>query len=120
TASITLIVPKAQHGRAAGLVSTAQGVSTIVAPALAGVLVAVIGLEGIMLIDFVTFLFAVSTLLVVRFPMPAARQAAEKAMSMWQDIRVGWKYLLDRKGMLALLMYFTFINFVFGLVHVLL
>lgn len=119
-AATSVLVPKQHYGRASGLVSMAQGVSSIVAPALAGVLMAGIGLEGIMLIDFVTFLFAVGTLLVVRFPaMPRAAVEAVKT-SMLADMRTGWRYLLERRGLFWLIIYFSFINFTFAMVHVLL
>lgn len=119
-AATTLLVPKEHYGRAAGLVSTAQGISHIVAPALAGVLITVIGLQGIMLIDFATFLFAVGTLMLVRFPSPKTEQVEQAKTSITQDMRSGWRYLLDRRGLFWLIVYFTFINFTFSIVHVLL
>jgi MFS family permease len=119
-AATTLLVPKEHYGRAAGLVSTAQGISHIVAPALAGVLITVIGLQSIMLIDFATFLFAVGTLLLVRFPSPKIEQVEQAKTSITQDMRSGWRYLLDRRGLFWLIVYFTFINFTFSIVHVLL
>lgn len=119
-ASTTLLVPKEHYGRAAGLVSTAQGISAIVAPALAGVLITIIGLQGIMLIDFVTFLFAVGTLLLVRFPSPKSAVVAEIKTSIVADMRSGWAYLYNRRGLFWLIIYFTFVNFTFSIVHVLL
>ena len=110
SASTTLLVPKQHYGRAAGLVSAAQGASLILSPALAGALIAPIGLSGIILIDFVTFLFAVSTLMLVRFPPHKPAEAKPKT-SLWQEARYGWQYLTERKGLLGLILFFAFANF---------
>ena len=69
-ASTSLLVPKQHLGRAAGLGQLSDALSMIVTPLLAGFLVVAIKLEGVILIDFATFLFAVLTLLLVRIPLP--------------------------------------------------
>src|SRR5437762_3443160 len=68
SAVTTLLVPKEQFGRASGLVQTAFGIQQLLAPLLAGVLLGLIRLQGIFLIDVITFLFAIGTLLIVRIP----------------------------------------------------
>ena len=55
SAAITLMVSKDQYGRTSGLLSTAEFLSMIVAPIGAALLLGVIGLQGILLIDVVTF-----------------------------------------------------------------
>ena len=64
-ASTALLVPKEQLGRANGMVQFAQAVGFIASPALAGYLVTRIHVQGVILIDFITFAFAVFTLLLV-------------------------------------------------------
>ncbi len=59
SASTSLIVEKKDYARASGMLSLADSVSNIVAPAAAGVLVAIIGVTGILTIDIVTFLAAI-------------------------------------------------------------
>ncbi len=70
-AAISLLVPKHHLGRANGLVMTADAVSIVVAPAAAGALLATVGLGAVLLTDVATFLVALGTLAVVRFPRPA-------------------------------------------------
>ncbi len=70
SASVTLLVPKEHFGRAGGLMEFAQAAGQIVSPLLAGLLLVTIKLEGVILIDFATFLFAVTTMLLVRIPQP--------------------------------------------------
>src|SRR3972149_2950493 len=74
-ASIPLLVPKPHLGRANGLVQLNDGLSLVMAPALAGVVLVASGLGAILLIDVATFLFAVGTLAVVRFPRPEGHAA---------------------------------------------
>ncbi len=67
----TLLVPKKHLPRASGLVQTAQAISTIMAPLMAGSLLAIIGLHGMILFDVGTYLFAIVTLLFADIPRPA-------------------------------------------------
>lgn len=120
SAAISQLVPKARLERASGMVSASQGISMILGPALAGALIGLIGLPGIITIDFATFLFAVGTLLFVRFPAYQRSTTHESRPSLWQDARYGWKYMLDRPGLFALVVFFSFINFTWALLDPLL
>ena len=67
-AATTLLVPKQHLGRASGLIHLGQSIARLIAPILAGVLIVVIKIQGILQLSFATFLFAVLTLLIVQFP----------------------------------------------------
>ena len=96
-ASTSLLVPKQHLGRAAGLGQLSDALSMVVTPLLAGFLVVAIQLEGVILIDFATFLFAVLTLLLVRIPMPKTSAEGVSARgSFWREAGYGWKYLKER------------------------
>lgn len=111
-ASTTLLVPKNHFGRAAGMGQLSGAISMIVTPILAGFLVVMIKLEGVILIDFVTFLFAILTLAIVRIPMPEVSEEGKAARgSLWSGAGYGWKYLKERPGLLGMLILFAFINF---------
>ena len=121
TAATSLLVPPEQYGRASGMVQTAEAMAEIVAPLLAGVLVATIQLQGVMTIDFVTFLFAVGTLLITRFPRPKpSTEGAASQGSFWQEATYGWRYIIARPGLTGLLGLFTAVNFAAGFINVLL
>ena len=113
----TLLIPKNSLGRANGMVQFGRATSEILAPALAGVLMGLIQLEGVILIDVVTFVFAVGTLLLVRFPQPevSAQSAGEKG-SLWRDLTYGWRYIFARPGLRDLLIFFAAVNFLWGMV----
>lgn len=110
-AAMSLLVPERHLGRANGMVQLGQSAAEIAAPLMAGFLVLAIGLEGIILIDCATFLFAVSTLSMVRFAEPPRDAAPKASSSIWAEAAVGWHYIRARHGLLALLLLFTALNF---------
>jgi DHA3 family macrolide efflux protein-like MFS transporter len=119
-ASITMLVPKKQLTRANGMLQTADALGGILAPALAGFLFVAIGLRGIVLIDFVTYFFAVSALLLVRIPQPEVEPAADgQKGTVLRDVRFAWGYLVQRPGLLGLQLYYAAVNFFLSMVFVL-
>ena len=117
TAATTLLVPRKDLGRANGMVQFGLAAAEILAPALAGVLMHTVQLEFVILMDFATFLFAVGTLLVVRFPKPqCAHTGRAETISLKQEASFGWKYIVARKGLLGLLIFFSVVNFLWGMV----
>jgi len=111
-AATTLLVPKRHFGRASGLIQGAQASAQILSPLLAGVLVGIIGIYGVLFIDFATFLFAVVALLAVRVPRPEPTTAGlEGRGSLWREAAFGWTYIHARPGLLALLIFFAGGNF---------
>jgi DHA3 family macrolide efflux protein-like MFS transporter len=63
-ASIVMLVPKEKLGNANGMVQMGQALTSVITPLLAGALFVSIGMNGIILIDFVTFFFAISALFI--------------------------------------------------------
>ena len=108
-ASITLLVPKEQLTRANGLVQTGLSVQGLISPLLAGLLVGIIGVSGMMLIDFATFFAAVGTLLLIPIPQPEMTEE-KKAQKIVTDIQHGWDFLRQRPGLLALAAYIGLVN----------
>jgi MFS family permease len=120
TAATTLLVPKEHLGRAAGVTLAGNGAAELLAPALAGALVVSIGLKGVVLIDFATFLVAVATLLAVRVPRAEATAEGMAARgSLLREAASGWSYIRQRPGLLALLGLLAATNFSMGMMQVL-
>lgn len=114
-AATTLLVPKEQYSQASGMVQMAEAISNLIAPALGGIMIAVGGLGLLVAVDMVTFLFAVTTLLIVRFPRPPVSESgAQGAGSVWHETVFGFTYLYARKGLFGLLIYFAVVNLAFG------
>lgn len=120
SASVVMLVPKEQLGRANGLLQLGQALENLVSPLLAGALFGLIGLGGIMILDFATFLVAVLALLLVRIPQPERSAPVEKgARAFWQDAAYGWNFLTARPGLFGLLGYFALVNFLLNIAMVL-
>jgi len=117
TASVPLLVPKKHLGRANGLVQMGQAMGALVAPILAGVLVAATGLWGVLLADVATFAVAVSTLALVRIPRPEA--APSRSERLWGQVAEGWRWLRTRGGLFGFLLVAAGINFLLGFMNVL-
>ncbi len=110
SAAISLMLPKEQYGRAAGMLSLAQSASGILAPVFGGALLGVIGLSGIMTIDVITFLFAIGALLTVFIPQPTVTTQEGKG-SFWEELVYGFTYIFKRPSLLGLQLVFFWINF---------
>lgn len=120
-ASITMLVRKEDLARASSIQQMGQAIEMLLTPAIAGVLFSAVGLNGIILIDLLTYGFAVGALLLVRIPQPeyVPQNAPGEKNSMWSDARFGWNYLRQRPGLFTLLWYFAAINFFLSLSGVL-
>jgi MFS transporter, DHA3 family, macrolide efflux protein len=116
TASITLLVPKKHYGRANGFVQLGEALPQIAGPALAGALYVGIHLGNMALIDFATYaIAALLMLLFVRIPNPPSSAENQQTRgSIWKEMRFGWDYIITRKGLLALLLFFLATNFLSG------
>ena len=115
-ATVTQLVPQKQLGRANGMNQFGRAAAEIFSPLLAGVLVLTIKLEGVILIDVATFLFAMLTLAIVRFPKFESKTAEDRLAAFKDDLSFGWCYILARKGLLNLLVFLVVVNFIWGMV----
>ncbi|MEN8234207.1 MAG: MFS transporter [Actinomycetota bacterium] len=117
SAAMAVVVPKEHFGRASGLVQLAEAVGQLGGPILAGFAIAFGGIAVIFTIDVITFLVAIGTLLIVRFPAPEESAAgAEGAGTVWEETKYGFRYVYARRGLFALLIYFSVVNLAFGFV----
>lgn len=119
--SVALLVPKKHLGRADGLLLLGHAAGQIVSPVLAGFLIVSIQIQGVILIDLATFLFALITILLVRIPKPESvqQEKEEQKSSIVKEAIQGWQFIVARRGLLALLLFFATINISAGFVDVL-
>jgi MFS transporter, DHA3 family, macrolide efflux protein len=123
SAATTLLVPKQYLDRASGMIQLGRGIAQMLSPILGGLLLVTIQLQGIILIDFLSFLFGVIPLLLVSFPEPKATNTNHpqtiRKSSPLQEVISGWNYITARPGLLGLLLFFTTSNLLVGAVEVL-
>jgi len=119
SASVTMLVPKEQFARASAMIQTGQSISGMLAPLIAGFLFGLIGVNRVILIDFITFFFAIGTLLFVTIPQPESTQTVQAGSSLRKDIAFGFSYLKERPGLLGLAIFIALVNLVISSVIVL-
>ncbi|MEU5261589.1 amino acid adenylation domain-containing protein [Amycolatopsis sp. NPDC021455] len=114
-AAVTQLVPKRYYGRANGLAQLGSAAGTVLAPLLGGGLAVLVGLTGVVVIDVVTFGFALLTLVLVRFPDRMFNRLEEPFT---RELTGGWRYLVRRPGLLAIILATTALNFTLAMVEV--
>lgn len=117
TAATTTLLPRRQYARASGMRSLADAGAQVLAPILAGLLLALVDIHGVMLIDVGTFLVAMVTLALVRIPPPAPAPGDEPGAGFRRRLAFGFRYIGQRPGLLGLLLVFLGINFFAALTY---
>ena len=116
SAAISTMVPKENYSRANGMMSLVESGPSVLAPLLAGMLLPVIQLTGILALDVATFFIAIGALLVVNIPQPQRTVEGQAGKgSLLQEATYGFKYIFARRPLLGLLIFFICLNFVIGL-----
>lgn len=111
-AAVTQLVPETQRDRANALRQLAFPLAGVIAPALTGLLYPLVRIQGIVLIDMVTFLIAVLAVYRIHLPQPESSVAGQAASGgFWRELRGGLVYLTQRRALLWLILYFTVMNF---------
>ncbi|HRL12101.1 MAG TPA: MFS transporter [Aggregatilineales bacterium] len=111
SAAITSMVDKSQYARTSAMMSLADSASGIIAPIAAAALYPLLKLNGILMIDFVTFLIALVTLLIVFIPQGNPSAHSEGRGSLLTESLYGFRYILARRSLLGLQLVFFFGNF---------
>ena len=105
-ASTSLMVPKAHLTRIQGLNQALNGGLSIVSAPLGAFLLGVMPLQGVLAIDVVTAVFAITPLLFVRVPQPERQPNGDvgetSLASFWLDMREGFQYLRGWPGLLVM------------------
>ncbi|GAB3511014.1 MFS transporter [Amycolatopsis cihanbeyliensis] len=112
TALVPALVPKRHLGRVNGLMQLTQGVQ-IAAPLVAGALLALVGLRGVLLIDLLSMAFAVTTLLLTRPPAEATTPAGRGREN--SGAGAGLRWLATAPALLTLCVVFGVWNFLFAI-----
>jgi len=120
SAAISTMIPKEQYGRANGMMSLIEMGPGILAPMLAGALLPVIHLTGILSLDVVTFVLAISILFFVHIPQPArTAEGAQGQGTILEEAVFGFRYIFARPSLLGLQLVFFFGNLCAGIAYTL-
>ena len=104
-ASISLMVPEKHLSRIAGLNQALYGSINIIAPPAGALLLELLDVQGTMAVDFVTAFIAISILLFIHIPQPKTEEEREpiSVPSLFADLKGGFLYILNWKGLVALI-----------------
>jgi MFS family permease len=112
-ASVPMLLPQAQLGRASGLMQSIGALVPIISPPLAGALIANLGLGMLFVIDLGTFLLAILSLLIIHIPQPAGGNQAG-GRSFLDDLAFGLRYVGERKPLVYLIGFITLFTLLNG------
>jgi MFS family permease len=111
SSSITLLVEKKNFARTSAMMSLAEEGSRVLAPILAAALIVVVKLEGIILIDLISFIVAIGTLLLVPIPQLPQTETGKRARNgILKDSVYGFRYFLANPSLLGLQINFLMVN----------
>jgi DHA3 family macrolide efflux protein-like MFS transporter len=109
TAASSVLVEKEQYGRVNGLRYLATSIAEIGAPIFGAMVLVTLQIQGVLLLNMITFLFSVLFLMLVDVPHPVADEEEEEE-SAWQQLKIGWDYIVHREGLMGLLLLGNFIE----------
>lgn len=111
--STSLLVPKDQMARAEGMNQTIRGLLNVIGPPFAALLLEKYAIHSILFIDIITALIAVTPLLFVSIPKPveSTKKSLSSVSELFREIKLGFQYLWNWKGMFLLAMIATLLNF---------
>lgn len=111
TVAETLLVSKEDYMKTSGLRSFCNSFVGIFSPLVATTLYSLLGLNILICLDLITFIFAFITLW--RFVLiPDIVNYEHHQDSIWQNCRFGIQYLVKHKGILNLIGFMAFVNFI--------
>ena len=116
SAAISTMIPKEKYGRANGMMSLIDMGPGVLAPMLAGALLPIIGLTGILSLDVTTFVLAILILLFVQIPQPQRTGEGVQAQgNILKEALFGFRYIFARPSLLGLQLVFFFGNLCSGI-----
>lgn len=119
-ASVAMLVPDRHRDRANAIAQMSGPAANAIAPMIAGLLYAMIGVPCAILIDIATFGLAIVVLMAVRIPMPArTTEGAAMAGEIWRQAFDGLGYLWRRPTLLGLTLVASTTSFLMGALGVL-
>jgi DHA3 family macrolide efflux protein-like MFS transporter len=111
----SLMVPRSQLARVAGLNQTLQGLLSIFSPPLGALLIGLLPMHSVLAIDIGTAILAVLPLLFLSIPKPprqtAVADGTTRKTSYWHDLREGFTYVVKWPGLLGLILLAMMLNF---------
>ncbi|RJQ45118.1 MAG: MFS transporter [Anaerolineaceae bacterium] len=111
--STSLLVPKEQMSRVEGMNQSIRGLLNVIGPPFAALLLELFPIQNLLFIDILTALIAVTPLFFVNIPKPVEKPVGKisSVSELFNDVKIGFRYLWNWKGMLLLTLTASLLNF---------
>jgi MFS transporter, DHA3 family, macrolide efflux protein len=109
--AVTVLLRKESYARASGMMSLALSLSGLLAPMIASALYVRIGLDGILVLDTGSFVFAVALLCFVRIPPRARVSEGEPRVRLIDDAIRGFRMIFASPSLIGLSLILAASNF---------
>ena len=111
------MLTESQYAKGSGLMQLSSSAKHLIAPVSAGFLLAFSGIELVLLLDIVTFTFAV----VAAMFMPAREKIRQscKESQVLTDLKEGWRSLSGKPGVMHLVIKLAIVTFFVGCIQTL-
>lgn len=120
SASTVMMVPVKQLNRANSFRVVSIGLAQLIAPGIAGFLLASIALDGIFLLNLLGIAIGISAIIATKIPQPLKSQVSTvENSSVFSEMSFAWRYLKQRTGLYLLLFFYAILNFSVVSLHVL-
>ena len=110
-AIIPLMIPKKHLSRMNAINYIFTGLVNTMGPVIAGTLLLILPIDQILWVDILTFLFAITPLLLIRIPPLPKKEKIRKEKSYFGEFKIGLKAIKIVPGLLTLLFVATILNF---------
>lgn len=129
-ATVTDMLPPQRYEQASGLVQLAGSAQYLISPLIAGVLISILDIQYILIIDLLSFAFAIFTVLTVRKRLAAfyavehgytaeQHHVAQRKEPFFSEMRQGFLSIVANKGILSLVGLTALVLFFVGLLQAL-
>ncbi len=110
-AIIPLMIPKKHLSRMNGINYFFTGLVNTMGPIIAGILLLLFPIDQILWVDILTFLIAITPLLLIKIPPLLTKFLPKHKRSYFRELKVGFKAIKIVPGLLTLLFVATILNF---------
>ena len=105
--AVSLIVEPEDLARASGMTRVGDAIAQLGTPVIAGLLLIIIQIQGILLLNCASFLIGIIPILLIQIPelqpVSSESETANEDISFLQQLNQGWTYLGNQTGLFSLI-----------------
>lgn len=109
-ATITLMMERAKYTRANAMMFLVRSTPELFAPLIAALLLAATNIKAVLLIDSLSYVFAIAAILLVAIPAAPKQPDGPQRARFWQDCLFGFRYILRNQSLRNLQLFLVAIN----------